>query len=135
MSSMRVCDASLIVDFLLDGGEKGDWAAGQIARTTALHAPHLLDLEVTSAARRRLLLGEISAQRASVALQDLMNLTITRYPATHLLGRIWALRNRLTTYDAAYVSLAEVLSLPLVTTDRRLARAGGHRAEIIGFAD
>jgi predicted nucleic acid-binding protein len=30
--------------------------------------------------------------------------------------------------------LAEWLELPLVTTDRRLARSGGHRAEIIAFS-
>jgi predicted nucleic acid-binding protein len=29
--------------------------------------------------------------------------------------------------------LAEALALPLVTMDRRLARAGGHGAEILAF--
>jgi predicted nucleic acid-binding protein len=33
-------------------------------------------------------------------------------------------------YDAAYVALAEAMECPLVTRDRRLARAGGHGARI-----
>jgi predicted nucleic acid-binding protein len=36
----------------------------------------------------------------------------------------------LTAYDAAYVALAEALEAPLVTRDRRLADAPGHRADI-----
>jgi predicted nucleic acid-binding protein len=40
------------------------------------------------------------------------------------------LRNNLTAYDAAYVALAEVLDVPLLTRDRHLAAAAGHRAQI-----
>ncbi len=39
--------------------------------------------------------------------------------------RVWAHRNNLTAYDAAYVALAELLNCPLVTADRRLAGAPG----------
>ena len=42
-----------------------------------------------------------------------------------MLRRIWSWRGNLTTYDAAYVALAEVLSAPLLTTDERLANAPG----------
>lgn len=37
---------------------------------------------------------------------------------------MWALRGRLTAYDAAYVALAEALDATVVTTDARLGRAG-----------
>ena len=40
-----------------------------------------------------------------------------------MLRRIWSWHANLTTYDAAYVTLAEVLGGPLLTTDRRLANA------------
>lgn len=46
---------------------------------------------------------------------------MTRYPHAPLLGRIWALRENVTAYDAAYVALAEALGVPLVTRDARLA--------------
>jgi len=36
----------------------------------------------------------------------------------------------MTAYDATYIALAETLEAPLVTTDARLARASGIRAEV-----
>jgi predicted nucleic acid-binding protein len=42
-----------------------------------------------------------------------------------LAARIWQLRLNLTSYDAAYVALAEALGLPLVTLDQRIQRAPG----------
>ena len=55
---------------------------------------------------------------------------MTRYPHTALLHRIWELRYNLTTYDAAYIALAEALDAPLITVDGRLAQAPGHRATV-----
>jgi predicted nucleic acid-binding protein len=130
---MIVSDASLVVDLLIDGGERGSWAAARVSSARLLHAPHVLDFEVVSAFRKRLRMGELSTRRARVALEDLQELPIERYPAARLLERIWQLRDRMTPYDAAYVALAEALALPLVTMDRRLARAGGHGAEILAF--
>jgi predicted nucleic acid-binding protein len=40
------------------------------------------------------------------------------------------LRDVVTAYDAMYVALAEGLDAPLVTRDRKLARAKGHRARV-----
>lgn len=58
---------------------------------------------------------------------------IQRYPHIYLLPRVWDLRHNLTAYDAVYVALAELLEAPLVTRDRRLARAVGHDAAIEVF--
>ncbi len=44
--------------------------------------------------------------------------------------RVWELRHNLAAYDAVYVPLAEALDAPLLTRDRRLATASGHRARI-----
>lgn len=131
---MLVPDASIIVDLLIDDGDRGAWAADRITSARRLHAPHLLDLEVVSALRNRVARGELSEPRAVEALGGFRSLAIRRYPAARLLDRAWELRDRLTPYDAAYISLAEALAIPLVTTDGRLARAGGHRAEVIAFA-
>jgi predicted nucleic acid-binding protein len=48
-----------------------------------------------------------------------------------LVDRAWSLRDRLSMGDAIFVSLAEALGAPLVTTDRRLARTHGVEAEIV----
>ena len=74
--------------------------------------------------------GIITASRGQEALQDLLDLPLTRYPHDLFLWRIWELRDNLTAYDAAYVALAEALGAPLVTCDSRLASASGHHARI-----
>ena len=42
----------------------------------------------------------------------------------------WELRDNLTVYDAAYVALAELLDVTLVTADGKLAKAAGPRCLI-----
>lgn len=95
-----------------------------------IQAPHLMDIEVLQVLRRYVRTNVMSAGRAQEALEDYSDLPITRYPHSVLLSRIWELRHNLTAYDAAYVALAEALDAPLVTCDRRLAAAAGHRAKI-----
>jgi predicted nucleic acid-binding protein len=60
-----------------------------------------------------------------LARDDLRSLPIRRVPHPPLLERCWELRANLTTYDAAYVALAELIDAPLVTLDARLAEAPG----------
>lgn len=97
----------------------------------ALHAPHLLDVEVTQVLRRLEGAGSVSNSRAEEALEDLLALRIVRHPSSALLLRVWELRQNLSASDGLYVALAEALEAPLVTTDHRLAGAPGHTARII----
>ena len=127
---MLVVDASAVVDFLL-ASPVAEAVQSELERAGSLHAPHLIDLESASALRRAVAGNRIEDARGLDALRDLAQLSLTRYPAGPLLERIWQLRRSLTTYDAAYVALAEMLEAPLLTTDGRLARSHGHRAEII----
>ena len=96
-----------------------------------LHAPHLLDAEVTQVLRRLEGAGTVSASRATEAVQDLLALRIVRHRSSPLLLRVWQLRQNLSAYDGLYVALAEALEAPLVTTDHRLAGAPGHTARIL----
>jgi predicted nucleic acid-binding protein len=72
----------------------------------------------------------LSASRAEQAIEDLLDLRITRYPHSVLLPRIWQLRHNLSAYDAAYVALPEKLGATLLTRDARLASAAGRAAAI-----
>ena len=72
----------------------------------------------------------LGTPRSRQALDDLAALDLTRWPHDVLLPRVWQLRSNLSAYDAAYVALAEALRAPLLTCDRRLAAAPGHRALI-----
>jgi predicted nucleic acid-binding protein len=125
-----VLDASAAIDWLLQT------AAGQqiekriYSRGESLHAPHLLDLEVAQVLRRLVRELAVSAPRAGQALQDLLNLRVTRYPHFLFLPHIWRLRHNLSAYDAVYVALTEKLGATLITRDARLASASAHAASI-----
>ena len=127
---MIVVDASAVVELLLGTPRASRLAHRIAAQAAALHAPHLVDLEVTSVVRRYAQSGALSAALGSRIVSDLAALDLVRYPHDVLLPRIWQLRVNLTPYDAAYVALAEGLGVPLVTYDARLAAAPGHRAVV-----
>lgn len=95
-----------------------------------LHAPHLLDVEVTQVLRRYANLGEIGEARGSEALADLAAFPIRRYPHGFLLPRVWGLRYNFTAYDAVYVALAEALNARFLTRDEPLATAISRHADI-----
>lgn len=123
---MPVVDASVLVSLLVEG-EDG-WAGAEVPRARAggsLWAPHLVDAEVGSALRSLVAARKIAAEDAGAALRDLASLPLRRIVHTGLLDRAWQLRNNISFYDALYVSLAELLGAPLLTLDRRLAKAAG----------
>ena len=80
--------------------------------------------------RRYALNGSLCVGRARLALDRLSTLSISLYPYTALLPRVWELRDDVSAYAAAYIALAETLEAPRVTRDARLARAPGIRAEV-----
>jgi predicted nucleic acid-binding protein len=127
---MIVLDASAAVDWLLQT-PTGRLVENRIySRNETLHAPHLLDLEVAHVLRRLVAQGVVTGLRAQQAIEDLLDLRITRYPHDVLLSRIWQLRHNFSAYDAAYITLAEELGAVLVTRDGRLGSNSGHSASI-----
>lgn len=126
---MIVVDASVLAPALADDGPDGDRARARLVGDT-LAAPELIDLETCSVVRRQLAVGALDARRAQLALSDLIDLPLRRAPHRPLLRRCWELRENLTVYDAAYVALAELLDVVLVTADARLARAPGLRCQL-----
>jgi predicted nucleic acid-binding protein len=124
-----VVDASVVVTALADDGPEGDRVRARL-RGEHLIAPHLLDIEVTSAWRRLASAGDLDDRRAALALDDLRSLRVDRVPHIPLLDRCWELRHSLTVYDAAYVALAELADTGLLTADTKLATAPGPRCPI-----
>ena len=119
---MIVVDASVVADALAEPTAAGEHARARIEQERDLHAPHLLDLEVTNTFRRRVRAGKLDAEQAAMAMEDLLLLRISRYPHGPMLPRIWELRENVTPYDASYVALAEQLECVFVTGDARLAK-------------
>ena len=129
---MIVLDASAAVDWLLLTPAGRTIENRLYSHNETLHAPHLLDLEVAQVLRRLSRQGVITLRRADEAVQDLLDLRINRYAHYVFLPRIWALRHNFSSYDAAYIGLAEALGATLVTRDRRLAGTA-HRAKVETF--
>jgi predicted nucleic acid-binding protein len=78
---------------------------------------------VAQVLRRLVREGAVSAPRADQAIQDLLDLRVTRYPHFVFLPHIWRLRHNFSAYDAAYIALTEKLGATLITRDIRLASA------------
>lgn len=127
---MIVVDASALLEALLRTPAAEAVERRLFEPQQTLHAPHLLDVEVTQVLRRYASIGEIDAERGRAALLDLADFPLRRYPHDFLLPRVWDLRNNLTAYDAVYVALAEALDVPLLTRDQRLVTAAGHHAQV-----
>lgn len=127
---MLVVDSSVLFVGLADDGPDGDRVRARLAPEGELVAPDMLDLEVLSVLRRHAAAGGVDPRRAEQVLVDLADLPLRRVPHLQLLPRCWALRGNFTSYDAAYVAVAEMLDLTLLTADRRIARAPGSRCEI-----
>jgi predicted nucleic acid-binding protein len=125
-----VVDASALIEVLLRTSGAGLVEERLFAANDTLHAPHLIDVETAQVLRRYAAGGEIDGVRGRAALDDLADFPMRRYPHDFLLPRVWELRHSLTACDAVYVALAEALETPLLTRDRRLAAASGHRARV-----
>lgn len=115
---LRLPAARVVQALLLDGGE-------------ALHAPCLIDIEVTQAVRRYAMRGDIDDAWGATALADLAALPIQRHAHLPLLQRVWRLRHNLTAYDATYAALAEALDATLVTRDAGLAATTQDLARVV----
>ena len=127
---MIVVDASAILEALLRTPAAAVVEARLFRAEETLHAPHLIDLEIAQVLRRHALRGWVTSDHCGRVLEALAAFPLTRYPHDDLLPRVWELRANLTAYDAAYVALAEALDAPLLTRDRRMAAASGHRAAV-----
>jgi predicted nucleic acid-binding protein len=119
-----VVDASVIVAALVDVGPHGEWAE-QVLAAGAPHAPELVRVEVANILRRLERTKRITTAEANGAYDDLMQLAVELYSFDPFADRIWELRHNLTSYDAWYVCVAELLEVPLATLDERLSKASG----------
>ena len=132
---MIVLDSSAAADLLLRSRPQAAWVEAQLdAANWDLHAPYVLDIEVARTIRRFVLGGALTTERGAVTLELLAGLSLTRYPHVPLFARAWELRHVADVADACFVALAQLLGVPVVTTDERLARTPGLQVEIRSFA-
>lgn len=94
-----------------------------ITRAESIHAPDLIDVEIASLLRKAVIRHHRSPASAGALLAAWLDNAVVRHTHRPLMREVWALRDAITPYDATYVVLARGLRVPLVTRDRRLARA------------
>ena len=127
---MIVLDASAAIDWLLQTPSGRRIEQRIYTQNESLHCPHLMDLEVVQVLRRLVRESTISVHRAQQAIDDLLDLKITRYPHFIFLPRLWHYRHNFSAHDAAYVALAEELDATLITRDSKLASSLGRAARV-----
>jgi predicted nucleic acid-binding protein len=123
---MKVVDASVVLGWVLghdvrEGSHR--LLEDHLTGRDPLVAPELLNYEVanvlvTGARLSRDLAADAFALYAGLEIET-YSLGIAEYRKALVL----AAEHKITVYDASYAVLAQVLGCPLVTADRRLARA------------
>jgi predicted nucleic acid-binding protein len=125
-----VPDASVVVNALLDSGRDGALAREVMMESAERHAPHLLDVEVTSVLRRWVNAGRLTPDVATSTIADLRDLDVIRHDHALLLEQAITLRNTVSAYDAMYVALADLIGADLVTADGPLSRGAAAHCRI-----
>jgi predicted nucleic acid-binding protein len=118
-----------MVAILLDSGADGEWASQQIQRSH-VSAPSLMPFEAANIIRRSEQAGIVGSDSAAQAHADLLQYPVELWPYELLAERSWQLRHNMTSYDASYAALAELLKVPLITLDTRISRVPTLRCEV-----
>ena len=90
-----------------------------------------MSVEVAHFLRKAVSQGLITATQGRDWLADLLDMVDDFYPHGPFVPRMWELHTNVTSYDSAYVALAEALGAPVATLDRKLRRAPGPRCEFL----
>lgn len=125
-----VVDASAVLAVWLDP-DAADLANRLQGET--LHAPAHIRIEAGNVIRRQRNSGILNDDVAHEAFTGIMNAPIQAWPFELVAARTWELGANATTYDAAYIALAEKLRIPLITHDRKLGRVPGVRCPVEVF--
>lgn len=95
-----------------------------------LHVQQHFFVEVTNALRRQHASRTLSETESRLAIDGLWMLPGQAWLLEGVANRVWDLGAKLSSYDAAYVALAEGIRAPLVTADARFARTPGPNCAI-----
>ena len=122
----KVVDASVMASLIFEEPRAEEAAA--LLQDADLHAPLLMAYELTNIARKKA--EQLPVQREDFAelLEEALAMDINWRDVSHSAVLRIALETRLSTYDACYLYLSQLLGAALVTFDRRLGRiaeAGG----------
>ncbi len=132
---MLVIDANIALSLVIPipySDQASERFAAWTETLTALAAPAIFGIEVTSGLRKAVTLGVLARERADSALESIFSLGIQELTATNELHRAalsWADRlGQTVARDAYYIAAAESVAASFWTADQQLydaARAAG----------
>jgi predicted nucleic acid-binding protein len=126
-------DASAAIEYLVPTDARlRDAVVDGIAGDPHWVVPEHFVLETVNGLRGRWLGGHLSEEEFVSAVTVLAEFEFDVWPTAALLPRVMQLAANATSYDAAYLALAEELNCRLVTADAKLARVPGIRCRIVG---
>ena len=117
----KVVDASVLGALLF--GERRAEEALSLLKGAHLYAPTLLDYELISVARKKVIRHPEQREAVLQALRVGLSLEVHRVEPDYEAVLHLALETGHTTYDTCYLHLARALGIPLVTFDERLQAA------------
>jgi predicted nucleic acid-binding protein len=121
---MIVVDSSALVETLINSPKAASVAA--LLKGQQVHAPELIGFEVLSAIRGNVRGSLLTAADGLEAMREFGDIEarLELWPLLEVMtDRALELRENVSSYDASYVALAEILRCQLVTADARLGRA------------
>lgn len=137
-SFSTVCvDVNIVVDGLQLADRQGSllsdfWHSFYANRTTFLQ-PKLFDAELTSVFQKLVFDKEMTARDAKQTLEIAFRLPLSYLDDRSLHFEALEIASAMgvrAAYDAHYIAVARQSSIPLVTSDRRLANAAGQFVEV-----
>ena len=123
-------DASVLAD-LLTGLGRADEYRPYAAADPQWAVPEHFTVEVASALRGAWLGGMLDRPAFEEGVRRLAEAPLDIWPVRPLLPRMVELAGNATAYDAAYLALAERLSVSILTGDAKLTRVPGVRCSFI----
>ena len=123
-----VADASVLVDFLI--GNMTSTLDRSEFKNSDIYAPDLIINEAISCLSRLRRNQIISNSLYQDSIEDLTLIPKNIISSRTLINSIPAKLGNISAYDAAYVSLAESLQIPLYTTDEKLSKSAQKYCEV-----
>ncbi|MDR0960110.1 MAG: type II toxin-antitoxin system VapC family toxin [Propionibacteriaceae bacterium] len=129
-SGTIVVDCSAVVELLVADDPRGAEIAALI-NDAPLAAPTVLPYEVANVLRRFRNAQTFTTRQVESTWEQFSRLPIDLWPFDILAGRVHQLGGSLSSYDASYIALAELLHIPLLTCDAKLASSAPTSCQII----
>lgn len=122
-----ILDASIVVQHVISDKHTPnvDVLFDGIGDTITGHVPEFCLLECTNVLWKQVRFQDASQTNAENLAKDLIALDLQITPALSLLPRALelGLKHQLAVYDTVYIALAEKLTYPLITDDKKQAKA------------